>query len=155
MASRNRFRSLRQFILATAGLAAAVSLAGCEKKRGEAIVLAKEHIAAREITETPGKDPESSPPAGEETETTIHEIGKDEIVVEQYVMRPEDRGTSRDPRATQHEQWRVEVQMVADGRRVHVQADRAQFDKLKEGDRVKVSYRVGKYTGAVWDATIE
>jgi hypothetical protein len=36
----------------------------------------------------------------------------------------------------------------------NVQADQACFEKLKEGDRVKVSYRIGKYTGTVWDSEI-
>jgi hypothetical protein len=41
------------------------------------------------------------------------------------------------------------------GRTLNVQADQGQFDKLKEGDRVRVRYRLGKYTKTVWDAEIE
>jgi hypothetical protein len=36
-----------------------------------------------------------------------------------------------------------------------VPADQEQFDKFKEGDRVKVRYRVGKYTNTVWSAEIQ
>jgi hypothetical protein len=36
-----------------------------------------------------------------------------------------------------------------------VQADQGQFDKLKAGDRVRVRYRIGKYTKTVWGAEIE
>jgi hypothetical protein len=36
----------------------------------------------------------------------------------------------------------------------HIQAEQAQFDKLKEGDRVKVRYRLGKYTKTVWAAEL-
>jgi len=65
------------------------------------------------------------------------------------------RGTSRDPRALQAEQWLVKVRMIADARTFNVPAEQKQFDKLKEGDRVKVRYRVGKYTNAVWAAEIQ
>ena len=44
--------------------------------------------------------------------------------------------------------------MVADGRQFNVQADRPQWEKLKDGDRITVSYRVGKYTKTVWGAEI-
>ena len=30
-----------------------------------------------------------------------------------------------------------------------------QWEKLRENDRVKVTYRAGKYTGTVWDAEID
>lgn len=39
--------------------------------------------------------------------------------------------------------------MIDSGRQFTVQADQAQWEKLKDGDRVKVSYRQGKYTGTV------
>ena len=44
--------------------------------------------------------------------------------------------------------------LAADLRRIDVQADQEQWKKLKIGDRVKVSYRQGKYTGTVWSAQI-
>jgi hypothetical protein len=65
------------------------------------------------------------------------------------------RGTSHDPRALQGEQWLVKVRMIDDGRMFNVQADQGQFDKLKAGDRVRVRYRIGKYTKTVWGAEIE
>jgi hypothetical protein len=45
--------------------------------------------------------------------------------------------------------------MIEDRRQIKVQTDKAHFDKLKVGDRIKVSYRQGKYTGTVWSADIE
>jgi hypothetical protein len=71
------------------------------------------------------------------------------------VMKPEARGTSRDPRALKAEQWLVKVRMLNNGRTIQVHTDQAQWDKLRENDRVKVTYRTGKYTGTVWSAEIE
>ena len=121
-----------------------LGFSGCEKKSGEAIVLEKEHIAAKKI-----EDPKSTP-------TTVAKDGSlsaNEITVDQYVMDPTVRGTDRDPRATNHEQWIVKVRMT-NGRQFNVQADESRWRKLKEGDRVFVTYRQGKYTGTVWDSEI-
>ena len=43
-------------------------------------------------------------------------MADDEIAVDGYVMKPEVRGTSRDPRALSHEQWIVKVRMLSNGR---------------------------------------
>ena len=138
------------------GLLAIFCLAGCEKHSGDAIVLAKEHIAAAPpISET---SPAGSPASQNEISTTseqLRPIGDDEITVDGYVMKPEVRGTSHDPRALKDEQWLVKVRMIYDGRTFNVQADQGQFDKLKEGERVRVRYQVGKYTKTVWGAEIE
>jgi hypothetical protein len=81
--------------------------------------------------------------------------GPDEIVVDTYVMKKEVRGTSKDSRAYPGlEQWRIKVRMVGDGRGFTVRAEKAQFERLKVGDRVKVRYSQGKYTGTVWGAEI-
>jgi hypothetical protein len=77
---------------------------GCDTKKGEALVIEKEHIAAREILDTPKSEPTVSAPEATPDETE-RPMGADEISVGQYVMRQEDRGTSRDPRATSEEQW--------------------------------------------------
>jgi hypothetical protein len=61
----------------------------------------------------------------------------------------------KDERATNHEQWIVKARMLNNGRTIEVHVARAQWEKLGENDRVKVRYRVGKYTGTVWDAEIE
>jgi hypothetical protein len=58
----------------------------------------------------------------------------------------------KDERATTNEQWIVKVRMLDNGRKIQVRADRAQWEKLRENDRVKVTYRATKYTGTVWDA---
>ena len=72
-----------------------------------------------------------------------------------YVMKKDVRGTSRDPRARSDEQWIVRVQMVDDLHRISIQTDQPHYDKVKVGDRIKVSYRQGKYTGTVWAAEID
>ncbi len=139
-----------------------LSVAGCSKKSGLAVVLEKEHIAAKEILPSPSPQLSASPSAPTpETndviveETKLRELAEDEIVVDTYVMKKEDRGTGRDPRASDQEKWIVAVQLVDGGRRFNVQTDRPQWEKLKIGDRVNVSYREGKYTGTVWSAEIK
>ena len=126
-----------------------IAATGCEKKSGEAVVLEKEHIAATLPTaQTPNAQSTASP------NDKPRPMADDEIAVDGYVMKPEARGTGRDPRALKHEQWIVKVRMVDDGRRIQVQADQKQWEKLRENDRVKVTYRVGRYTGTVWGAEI-
>ena len=121
-------------------------LGGCEKMNSEAVVLEKEHIdAAREASETRAPSPVSEQPVV---------LRGDEIAVDQYVMKPEDRGTERDPRAAHNEQWIVKVRTTDTGRTFNVQSNQTQFGKLKTGDRVQVRYRVGKYTKTVWAAQI-
>ena len=58
-------------------------------------------------------------------------------------MKPEARGTSRDPRALKHEQWILKVRMLDNGSTFQVPADQAKWEKLRENDRVKVRYRTG------------
>ena len=115
-------------------------------------MLTKEYIAAAPpIAEKSAEDASSPASAKEE----IREIRDDEITVDGYVMKPEVRGTSRDPRAMKDEQWRVRVQTISDGRTFNLQTDQSHFDKLKEGDRIRVAYHVGKYTGTIWGAELE
>ena len=144
------------------GLALLLTFAGCSKKSGKAVVLEKEHIAAREIVSTPAPDQNATP--GKVTASSPEptprveeapELAEDEIAVDTYVMKKDARGTSRDPRATTDEQWIVQVQMVAGLRRIKVQTDKAHWDKVKVGDEINVSYREGNYTGTVWAAEIE
>jgi hypothetical protein len=127
-----------------------IPFTGCDKKSGEAVVLSKEHIdAALPTAETPNA--QSGPSPSEQ----LRPMADDEIAVDGYVMKPEARVTSRDPRALKHEQWIVKVRMVDNGRTFQVPADQARWEKLRENDRVKVKYRTGKYTGTVWAAEIE
>ena len=127
-----------------------VGMVSCEKESGDAVVLAKEHIApALPIAET--SNAQSAPTPDEQPRP----IADDEITVDGYVMKPEARGTSRDPRALKAEQWLVKVRMIDDGRTFNVHAEQAQSDKLKEGDRVKVRDRIGKYTKTFWGSEIE
>ena len=76
-------------------------------------------------------------------------IGKD------YVAAVKEGEEIKDPRATNHEQRIVKVRMRDNGRMIEVRTDRAQWEKLHENDQVNVTYRVGKYTGTVWDAEIK
>jgi hypothetical protein len=122
---------------------------GCEKKSGEAVVLAKEHIDARPTDQTPSAQSATTP------EQEPRPMADDEIAVDGHVMKQEVRGTSRDPRTLQHEQWLVKVRLLDNGRTFQVWADQAQWQKLHENDRVRVKYRTGKYTGTVWAAEIE
>jgi hypothetical protein len=127
-----------------------IAVTGCDKKSGDAVVLAKEHIdAALPTSETPNAQSAPSP------DEQPRPIADDEIAIDGYVMKPEARGTSRDPRALQHEQWIVKVRMLDNGRTFQVPTDQAKWEKLRENDRVKVRYRTGKYTGTVWAAEIE
>ena len=140
-------KSVASYVVATCSI---ISLTGCDKKSGEAVVLAKEHIeAARPTTET--VTTESTPGPDEQ----IRPMSDDEIAVDGYVMKAEARGTSRDPRALTHEQWIVKVRMVDNGREFQVPADQARWEKLRENDRVRVRYRTGQYTGTVWAAEFE
>ena len=132
------------------GAALIVAVAGCNKQSGEAVVLSKEHIdAAPPNAETPKAQSDPSPTV------EIRPMADDEIAVDGYAMKPDVRGTSRDPRALSHEQWIVKVRMRGNGRAFQVPADQAKWEKLRENDRVKVRYRTGKYTGTVWSAEIE
>lgn len=127
-----------------------IGFSGCEKKSGQAVVLEKEHIAVvLPVADTPNAESTASP------EEQPRPMADDEIAVDGYVMKPEVRGTGRDPRALKTEQWLVKVRMLDDGRRIQVHADRAQWEKLRENDQVKVTYRTGKYTGTVCDAEID
>jgi hypothetical protein len=134
--------------------AVAASLSGCSKKRSAAVVILKEHIEVAEAKPSPSpadaKDRTTEPEV-----TTAPEMKADEIEVDGYVMKKEVRGTSKDPRARNEEQWRVTVQIENIGLSKLIQTDRAHYDKLKVGDRIRVAYYKGNYTGTVWAADIE
>jgi hypothetical protein len=72
------------------GLLAIVCLAGCEKQSGEAIVVAKEHIAAAPpISETSRAGPAASPDEVSRSAEQPRSIGDDEITVDGHVMKPD------------------------------------------------------------------
>jgi hypothetical protein len=127
-----------------------IAMTGCEKNSGEAVVLSKEHIdAAPPKAETPKAQSDPGP------NVEIRPMADDEIAVDGYVMKPEARGTGRDPRALHHEHWLLKVRMLDNSRTFQVPADQAKWEKLRENDRVKVRYRTSEYTGTVWAAEIE
>jgi hypothetical protein len=76
-------------------------------------------------------------------------LGKD------YVALVKEGEEIKDERATNNEQWIVKVRMCDNRCTIEVRADQAQWEKLRENDPLRVTYRVGKYTGTVWDAEIE
>ena len=76
------------------------------------------------------------------------------VIGKNYVAAVKQGEEIKDERATSHEQWIVKARMVDNGRTIEVHVDRGQWEKLRERVRVKVTYRVGKYTGTVWDAEI-
>ena len=147
MLMRGRLFSSRNLIL----LLVALSVFGCSKKRSAATVIAKEHIEIAEAKSSPSPEPATA----EVKVTTAEEMKPDEIEVDGYVMKKEVRGTSKDPRATKDEQWRITVQIEDIGLRKLIQSDRPHYDKLKVGDRIRVAYYKGNYTGTVWAADIE
>jgi hypothetical protein len=82
-------------------------------------------------------------------------LAEDEVVVDGYVMKKDVQGTSKDPRAYPGlEQWRISVELVEGGRSFMLRAKQAQYQRLKIGDRVKVRYSEGNYTGTVWNSEI-
>jgi hypothetical protein len=139
-----------------------LGVGGCTKKVGDAVLLEKEHIdAAAEPSSTPTPVTTSSeiavapPSPTASTERIQTELAPDEIVVDTYVMKKNVRGTSKDPRASSQEKWLMKVEMIQDRRRFTILADRAHFLKYKAGDRVRIRYKEGNYTGTVWDSEIE
>ena len=139
---------------------------GCTKKVGDAVVLEKEHIDVAEPSPTPtpattltenarNPAPAASPSASPADEPAKTELAPDEIVVDTYVMKKNVRGTGKDPRASTQEKWLIRVEMIQDLRRFTILSDRAHFLKYKVGDRVRVRYKEGNYTGTVWDSEIE
>jgi hypothetical protein len=126
-----------------------IGVTGCERNSGEAEVLAKEHIDASPAAETPHAQSRSAP------DEQLRPMADDEITIDGYVMKLEARGTSRDPRALTNEQWLVKVRMLDNGRTFQVPASRSKWEKLRKNDRVRITYRAGKYSGAVWAAEIE
>lgn len=149
-------------------LFAAATVNSCTKNLSEAVVLEKEHIDAAEPSPTPPPTPvttlnenparpelSASPKESPSDEPIQTELAPDEIEVDSYVMKKNVRGTGKDPRAGTSEKWLMKVESVQDGRRFTIFADRAHFLKYKVGDRVRVRYKVGNYTGTVWDASIE
>ena len=153
-----------------AGLLFLAGFGACSKKTVEAVVIAEEYIAAGEeiATPTPGQSPgpdqagdasgrptPGSRPSPESPEYTTRDLAEDEIVVDGFVMKKDVQGTSKDPRAHPSlEQWRISVQTVEGSRTFTVRAAPAQYQRLKVGDRVKVRYSEGNYSGTVWNAEI-
>ena len=153
MMIRRCLTSLCPVIVLVQGL----SLSGCDKKRSEAIVISKEHIDVAEIKPSP--TPRATGDEMNESRTdekpVYREMAPDEIDVDGFVMKREVRGTGKDPRATSVEQWRIKVQIPDARQSLTIQSDRAHYDRLKIGDRIRIKYRQGQFTGKVWFADIE
>jgi hypothetical protein len=143
MSDQSREPGRRWCVLPIVGLVAVLSFTGCWKKSGDAVVLGKDYVPARAV-ETPNESSPSPSPAP---------AGGDETAAADIAVY-EATGPEVDPRATTEEQWIVRVEMVDDLRKIDVRVDQPQWNTLKEGDRVRVAYRQGKYTGTVWYAEI-
>lgn len=102
------------FISTFLALVAALSLAACVKKGGEAVVVERDYIPAT-------------------YSSAVGEEGR-ELVAEQWILL---------------------VRMRDDAKRIRVSVDLPEWEKAKAGDRVKVSYSQGKYTGTVWVAELK
>jgi hypothetical protein len=124
------------------------------QEEGEARVIGKERIAAAKIHETPHEEQAASPLEHVAT-TTEQSRNKGDGSHDEQVSSEDETPATQDPRANDHEQWIVNVRMIDNGRQIDVRVDQPQWDKLKEGDRVQVAYRVGKYTGTVWWSEIK
>jgi len=61
------------------------------------------------------------------------------VVGKDYVAAMKQGEEVKDERATNHEQWIVEVRMLDNSRAISVLADRGQWERLRENDRVKVA----------------
>jgi hypothetical protein len=76
------------------------------------------------------------------------------IVIDKEYIAAATEETKSQARVLDHEQWIVKVQMTADRRRVEVHVDQPEFDKIKVGHRLRVTYHEGKYTHTIWGAEI-
>lgn len=88
----------------------------CSKRQKILKVFARGKISGS-FRETP-KDEQASTlsgpavsPSGSATNGDVKatDQGERDVVVDHYIMSPDVRGTSQDPRATNHEQWIVKV----------------------------------------------
>ena len=57
--------------------------------------------------------------------------------------------------AAQPDRWMVQVEMISDLRKVNVEVERPRWEAVKIGDRLKVSYSQGKYTGTIWGSELK
>ena len=83
-------------------------------------------------------------------------LGKEHVPPAELSVSPNESASPSSPAPSpQPEQWIVNVEMVADLRKVDVRVERSRWEALREGDHVHVTYRQGKYTGTVWSAEID
>lgn len=76
-------------------------------------------------------------------------ISKQHIPAEPAVNEPGKE------RAATEEQWRINVEMRSDLRKVRVLVEAAQWDRLRIGDSVQVQFSEGKYTGTIWSSDLK
>lgn len=84
-------------------------------------------------------------------------LGKEYVPANEISASPNESASPHSSATpiTRPEQWLVHVEMVADLKKMDVQVERPRWEALHEGDRVRVTYRQGKYTGTVWSAEID
>ncbi|MGZ5537213.1 MAG: hypothetical protein ACXWG0_01655 [Chthoniobacterales bacterium] len=76
------------------------------------------------------------------------------VVVDKEFIAAATEETKSNEHVLDHDQWIVKVQMLADMRRVDVHIERPEYDRIKVGDHLHVTYHQGKYTGTIWGAEI-
>lgn len=80
-------------------------------------------------------------------------VGKEFIAaVDPADLKPDE--AVKDPRACGHDVWLVEIEMT---NRVKADApvEKAEWDALKVGDKVKATYSEGKYTRTIWSVNVK
>lgn len=123
--SPNRLLLLRQLIALAAGLVLLSGFAGCWKRNGEAVIIGKEYVAAMEISATPKADNNASPIEPVTGDSPKQLAGSDDLatVEPEESTGVDDQGPAQDPRATDHDQWIVNVRMTNNARKIDVRVE--------------------------------
>jgi len=81
--------------------------------------------------------------------------GEAVVIAREYIPAAPAGEAVRQEHQLSEEQWRVLVEIRADLRKVNVLMQRAEWEKLRVGERVNVRYSQGKYTGTIWSSEIK
>ena len=76
------------------------------------------------------------------------------VLSKDYVAAASKDQPLTDERQLDHERWLIYVEMD-NRRRAQVDVTPDQWRDLKVGDRVRVNYDEGKYTGTIWGSRLE
>lgn len=128
--SSSRLLLLRQLIALAAGFVLLFGFAGCRKRNSEAVIIGKEYVAAMEISTTPKADNNASPIEPVSGDSPKQPAGSDGLVTgePEESTRMDDQGPAQDPRATDHDQWIVNVRMTNSARKIDVRVEPPQWE---------------------------